>query len=417
MRKLTPIHWMIILISLVLLIGLVYTFPPVQRRLSWRVDFAMAYLRGIIHPVGRLPTPMPTFMQDPALEPTETPSPTVSATATALAPLPTATPMPSPTPIPASMELPAPAWEKQDINNCGPASLAMYLRYYGWKGDQFEIANLLKPQRDDRNVNVDELAYYVRTHAGWLNVMFRVGGDEQLLKQLLAAGIPVIIEESFYFDDPFWPNDDLWAAHYNLITGYDDAAQTFTAQDSFHGPNQKVPYTTLADYWHVFNHVYLLVYPPEKEDIVKSILGKNWDEAANRRLALDGSLAETRSNPNDAFAWFNTGNNLVYFERYDEAAAAFDKARDLGLPQRMLRYQFSPFFAYFHTGRIQDLLDLTNYALKITPNAEEALLWHGWALYRKGDTQGALADFQNALVQNPNYLDAQYAVNFVQQNP
>ena len=28
-----------------------------------------------------------------------------------------------------------------------------------------------------------------------------------------------------------------------------------------------------------------------------------------------------------------------------------------GLPQRMLRYQFGPFFAYFHTGRIDDLLN------------------------------------------------------------
>jgi hypothetical protein len=417
MRRLTKLQWMIILISLGILAGLIYTFPPVQRRLSWRVDFAMAYLRGIVHPVGRLPTPMPTSMNDPTSEPTQTPSPTIPAAPTVIVSLPTTTPMPSPTPIPAAMELPAPAWEKQDINNCGPASLTMYLRYYGWKGDQYEIDKLLKPQRDDRNVNVDELAYFVRTQVGWLNVMFRVGGDQALLKQLLAAGIPVIIEESFYFDKPFWPNDDLWAAHYNLITGYDDAAQTFTTQDSFYGSNQKIPYARLADYWHVFNHVYLLVYTPDQEAVVKSILGKNWDEATNRQIALDKSLAETRSNPNDPFAWFNTGNNLVYFERYDEAAAAFDKARDLGLPQRMLRYQFSPFFAYFHTGRIQDLLDLTNYALKITPNAEEAMLWHGWALYRKGDTQGALADFQNALVQNPNYLDAQYALKFVQQNP
>jgi tetratricopeptide (TPR) repeat protein len=83
----------------------------------------------------------------------------------------------------------------------------------------------------------------------------------------------------------------------------------------------------------------------------------------------------------------------------------------------MLRYQFSPFFAYFHAGRNDELLALTEYALQITPNAEEALLWHGWALYRDGDTAGALADFQNALVQNPSYQDAQYALQFVRENP
>ena len=76
-----------------------------------------------------------------------------------------------------------PAWEKQDINNCGPAALAMYLRYYGWEGDQETIREVIKPFRDDRNVNVEELAYYVRTKAGWLQIQYRVGGDLELLKK------------------------------------------------------------------------------------------------------------------------------------------------------------------------------------------------------------------------------------------
>ena len=51
---------------------------------------------------------------------------------------------------------------------------------------------------------------------------------------------------------------------------------------------------------------------------------------------------------------------------------SYDQARKLGLPQRMLRYQFGPFMAYFHTQRNDDLMTLTEYALKITPNSEEA---------------------------------------------
>jgi tetratricopeptide (TPR) repeat protein len=244
-----------------------------------------------------------------------------------------------------------------------------------------------------------------------------VGGDLELLKQFLAAGIPVMIEESFYFEEPYWPNDDLWAAHYNLLTGYDDATQTFTGQDSFYGPDQTVDYQTLEEYWHSFNHVYILIYPPTLEETVKSILGEDWDVDVNRQNALDKAKAETASDPTDAYAWFNLGTNLVYFERYQDAAQAFDKARQLGLPQRMLRYQFTPFFAYFHARRIEDLLALTEYALQITPNAEEALLWHGWARYRSGDTPGAIEDFRAALAENPNYADAQYALDFVRENP
>jgi tetratricopeptide (TPR) repeat protein len=83
----------------------------------------------------------------------------------------------------------------------------------------------------------------------------------------------------------------------------------------------------------------------------------------------------------------------------------------------MLRYQFGPFFAYFHSGRMDDLEALTTYALQRTPNAEEALLWSGWAAYRQGNTNQAIEFFQTAMAENPNYLDGQYAMEFVRQNP
>ena len=155
-----------------------------------------------------------------------------------------------------------------------PATLALYLRYYGWEGDQHDIADMLKPYREDRNVNVEELHYYAQNRAGWLNSLYRVGGDLETIKKLLAAGIPVMIEESFQLETRYWPNDDQWAAHYNLVTGYDDATQTFTTQDSYIGPDQKIPYEKLNEYWRSFNRVYILLYPPDKEETVKAILGR-----------------------------------------------------------------------------------------------------------------------------------------------
>jgi tetratricopeptide (TPR) repeat protein len=315
------------------------------------------------------------------------------------------------------VSLPSPKWEKQDINNCGPASLTMYLRTYGWEGDQTTITDVIKPYREDRNVNVEELVYYVRTHAGWLNAEYRVGGDLELLKQFLAAGIPVMIEESFYFEQPYWANDDLWAAHYLLVTGYNEPAKIFTGQDSFYGADRQESYAKLDEYWQVFNRVYILLYLPQQEETVKAILGPQWDADANRQHALEVAQAESEAAPDNAFAWFNLGTNLTYFERYIEATDAYDKAREIGLPQRMLRYQFGPFIAYFHTNQMDDLVALTEYALKITPNSEEAWLWHGWAMYRKGDVAEAIANFQRALEENPTYQDAQYALDFVRSNP
>jgi hypothetical protein len=407
-----------IIIAIILAAVMAYQVPAIKTRLSWRMDIALTYLRGVIYPVRPFPTPAESLIQ-----PSMAFSPTPTALSTAIPNQPTATlapsdtPQPSPTPIPNKVDLPAPAWEQQAPNNCGPATLAEYLRYYGWEGNQDSISKVVKPLEEDRNVNPEELVYFVRTHAGWLGAEFRVGGNLPLLQQLVAAGFPVMIEESFFFDTPYWPNDDLWAAHYLLVTGYDEAAQTFTGQDSFHGPDQHIAYATLDSYWQIFNRVYLLVYPPAQEDVLKSILGDNWDADSNRQHALEVAQAETASQPENAYTWFNLGSNLVYFERYGEAATAYDKARELGLHQRMLRYQFGPFFAYFNTGMTTELLAVTEYALERTPNSEEALLWHGWALYRQGKKNEAIADWQKALEYHPGYQDAQYALDFVAANP
>ncbi len=369
-----------------------------------------------MNPAGALPTslPQPHVMvtRQPTSTPTSglpgqlelTPSPTIG---------PTPSPTPSPTPIPGVVELAPPKWEKQDANNCGPASLALYLRHYGWEGDQFTISQEIKPFREDRNVNVEELAYFARNKTGWLNFEYRVGGDLETLKKILAVGMPVMIEEGSLLDQSYWPNDDQWAAHYLLLTGYDDDKQTFTGQDTYFGANKKIPYAKLDKGWQAFNRVYIMLYPPEFEPTLRSILGEQWDAEINRQHALQVAQEETQANPDDAFAWFNLGTNQAYFERYADATDAYDRARNLGLPQRMLRYQFGPFMAYFHSGQLDDLDTLLKYALKITRNSEEAYLWRGWMQYRQGDKTAAIEDFRRALQENPGYEDAKYALNFL----
>jgi len=268
---------LIIVTVLVILGFLIYQIPRVNRVVNYRLDIAKTYLRKLIHPVSNLPTPAVknhSEIPDPAVtiesSPTLTPEPMATPIHT-----PTATLVPAP--IPAQMQLSPPGYDevrdKQDWNNCGPATLALYLRYFGWDGDQFDISKVIKPTRDDRNVNVEELVYYVRTETGWLNAEFRVGGDLVTLKRLIAAGIPVMIEETFTTDRQYWPDDDLWSGHYLLITGYDDAANEFTVHDSEIGPNQKVTYSELDENWQSFNYVYIMVYLPETEEDIKRAVG------------------------------------------------------------------------------------------------------------------------------------------------
>jgi hypothetical protein len=412
-----------VLFGLVVLTILVLTYfvPPINERLSWRVDVAITYIRSWLQPAGAMPTPDLASVALPTLTPPLAPSPFPSLvpSATAATALPTAFPTSTqaPTPIPAKTVLTPPAWEKQAPNNCGATTLSMLLHFYGWKGDQQTISDLVKPIQADRNVDVEELVYFVHTKVGWLNIEYRVGGDASVLKRFLAVGLPMMIEESSRVEQQFARyDDDYWDGHYLLITGYDDARQDFITQDSFLGPDRAVAYTDLENNWQAFNHVYIIVFRPDQQQTVQDLLGADWDASTNRQRALDQAQAETQVDPKNPFNWFNLGSNLVYFERYTEAAQAYDSARKLTIPQRMLRYQFGPFIAYFNANRIQDLLALTQYALRITDNSEEAWLWQGWAQYRLGNKQEAIDDFNKALKFHPGYQDALYALNFVQSN-
>lgn len=388
---------------------LLYQLPPIKYRLEWRLDAFSGIVRGWLRPGDTLPTP--ASIAEALKTPTPLPTHTVTASAVDSEQV---TPEPTETPIPNSVFLTAPEWEKQDWNNCGPATLAMGLRYFGWGGDQFTISDLLKSDRGDKNVNIEELVYFVRTRAGWLNADFRVGGTFNMLQRLIAAGYPVILEKGFILDE----NDGGggWAGHYLLLTGYDADRGIFLAQDTnpFSGStNREVSFSELDGGWKAFNRVYMFIYPVENQGEIESILGEEADFDLNRQHALERAQLEIEQDAEDSFAWFNLGSNLVYFERHGEAAQAFDNALSLGLPWRFTRYQFGPYIAYFHQNRLNDLVELADATLFRTYKSEEARLWRGWARYRLGDVAGAIEDFEFALEINPNYLDAQYAMDYL----
>ena len=396
-----------------ILVGLlltgIYQIPSVKFNLEWRIDAALGIVRGWMFPHDVLPTPSgATAITAP---PTSVPSPTSDV----LQSVPSPNLASAPIPLPESVMLPSPEWEKQDWNNCGPATLAIALRFFGWEGDQFEISDLVKPDRGDKNVNIEEMIYFVRTRAGWLEADFRVGGTIETLKRFLANGYPVVVEKGYVIvsDGP----DNGWAGHYMLLTGYDDSRQVFVGQDSFIGPDREITYTDLEEAWKSFNHVFMYVYPVADPAPLESILGPDFDVDVNRERALERAQREIELDPEDEFSWFNLGSNLLYFERYIEAADAYDTALILGLPWRFTRYQFGPYIAYFHSGRTEDVIALSEATLQRTAKAEEARLWRGWAYYRLGDVGAAIEDFPTALIINPNYIDAHYALEYLGVGP
>jgi len=288
----------------------------------------------------------------------------------------------------------------QTWNNCGPATITTNMSYFGRSETQVEAAQVLKPNADDKNVSPYELAAYARSTG--MGALVRRGGSVHMIKTFVSNGLPVLAETWLTHD-----GDGL--GHYRLVTGFDDAAGQFNTFDSLNGPDHKVGYQQFDADWRVFNRLYVIVFPPEQANLVSAILGQNIDKTAVEERLVASAQAEIKANPNDAIAHFNLGDALAHLGRYQEAVAAFDQARLLGLHWRRLWYQFTPFEAYYAVGRYTDVLDLGEATIEGTGGLEEAYYYQGLALHASGQT-GAQEAFEMALEYNPNFSPAQEAL-------
>ncbi|MFC4427754.1 C39 family peptidase [Deinococcus navajonensis] len=364
--------------------------------------------------------PAPSSVAPPsAPEATETPPPLPAAEAISPAPAPAvpALPVPKPQPLPAQAQIPEIRHEYQRLNNCGPVTIGMALSRWGSALNQYDIAPRLKPVRGDVNVSPDELAAYARSQG--MDVHLARGGDRTLLRTLLAAGFPVIVET--WFVTP----DSGGMGHYRLLTGYDDRAMTFRALDSYLGP-LKLAYGTFDELWRSFGRLYLVVAPPAKAPVLRRLLGTRADRPAAKQAWLRATEAEA-AHRGDAVAFLNLGQARLDLGDARGAARAFDQAFAAnpdpgldptrpgwvqgGLPWRTLWYTFGPLEAWVRAGRPADTLRLSAAVLRSAPAHEEAHYWRGRALAGLGRPSEARAAYQEALRLRPGFLTARLALS------
>jgi tetratricopeptide (TPR) repeat protein len=320
-------------------------------------------------------------------------------------------------------------------NYCGPANLSMALNFWGWKGNRDDIARVVKPGdgnpresfidqgKVDKNVMPYELVDFVNEKTEYRALM-RYGGDENLIKRLIAAGFPVIVEKGYYERDV---NGKIsWLGHYLFTTGYDDARGGFIVQDAYITPGKNLlsDYASYLDGWRSFDYLFMVVYPADRENEVLNTLGSWADTEWANQHALD--LAEkdikTLTGNNLFFAWFNKGTSHVVLKQYVDAASAYDQAFSLyakwditkaDRPYRIMWYQTGPYYAYYYSARYQDVISLADTTLNDTissPTLEESLLWRGRAYYMSGKTQTAVDDYRAALKVHVNWIPAVQAL-------
>ncbi len=352
------------------------------------------------------PTPLvPSATPTPTPSATPMPTETAPPTATATLPPPTATPMPSFLPPAPFTTLTGFDSIAQTFNNCGPATLAMQLSYFGSDQTQAAIGGMLRPNPEDKNVTPIELADYARSQG--YRALVRVNGNGDLMRTLLANQIPVIIETWL---EPH-PNDGL--GHYRLLTGYNDADAHWIGYDSYYRENLinpngpyagiRMPYAETDALWRVFNRTYVVVYGEAQSPVVESILGADRDDFAMWQGALATAQAETAQNGADPYGWFNQGSALTALGRFNEAAAAFDQARAIGLPWRMLWYQYGPFHAYYESERYQEVIALADSVLRPAVQIEELHDWRARAYAALGNADAAESARQRIAFLNSRY--------------
>jgi hypothetical protein len=374
--------------------------PQPTRQPTWPATFTPTPLPSAT------PSPMPIDATQPAVtvEPTTTASAALIAIPSISAPGPKQAARSTPaSPEGISVLLTGAKEEYQLWNNCGPATLSMNLGFYGWSGSQVEAAKFLKPDPEDKNVSPDQLVAFAQSVG--FNAIYRVNGTTDLIKTMLRAGVPVLIEKGFE------PEADLgWMGHYELLVGFNDEKREFIAMDSYMGPYQAVPYAEFEKYWRQFDRTYLAIYPNDVAEQVQPILGSQLDDATMWNGSLATAQQEAAAAPEDPFAWFNLGTSYTALQDWSNAATAYDRARQLNLPWRMPWYQFGWFEAYLHAGRYDDVLALADAVIKVTPDIEETYYYKGLALQALGNTEAARSQLELALKHNPNFQPAQDAL-------
>jgi tetratricopeptide (TPR) repeat protein len=254
-----------------------------------------------------------------------------------------------------------------------------------------------------------------------LRASLHSGGDLLLLKQLLAAGFPVVIEKGY---EPDWQG---WMGHYLTLIGYDNDASSFLSMDTFLGPwdgsGRLYSYDEIEEKWQHFNNTFFVVYSPQQEEGFLAIIGPELADPLTMWHHTAGKAQQhIDADPQNAFAWFNLGSSYTELgemtadpQFHAAAAAAFDQARLIGLPPRMLWYQFQPYVAYLAADRIDDVLTLT---ATIRDNqggdkVEETFFFRGQALQERGNMEDAAFNYRRALELKPQYLEAQTALDAI----
>lgn len=266
----------------------------------------------------------PSIAATPAV--TSAGAPVASRSPEASAP-PSAAPVSAPptvplNPQPAAKRIGPLTFISQTLNNCGPASVAEVLDYYGIKRTQAQVASVLRPTLPDYGMSLYGVPFYAESVG--LRGVGGVNGTDELIKAFVANDLPVIVADLISRRETI--------RHFRPIDGYDDAAGYFIGSDPYMGPNHRIAYADFDDLWKISTNRWVLIYPPAKQAVVDGILSRYWDRTTASTAALEKAVQRMDQQPRLPWTWLEMADLQMDLGNTADARTNIRKGIDLGLP-------------------------------------------------------------------------------------
>ncbi len=286
----------------------------------------------------------------------------------------------------------------------------MALSYVGITKSQQELGLELRPYQhpkgdnDDKSVTLSELAKKAMEFN--LDAIHRPNGNIDMLKQFIAAGIPVITRTRLRKEDDI--------GHYRIIKGYDDTTKEFIQDDSYQGKNLRFSYTDFSDLWQTFGNEYLVIIPHEKLTIVTSIMGSQWEESVAWQGAVQSAVSSLAKHPDDIYTRLNLSVALYHTKDFKGSVSEFEKVES-NLPFRTLWYQIEPILSYYELGNYSRVFEITDNIFTNQNRAfSELYILRGRIYQKQGNKQKAKEEFEKAVLYNSALQEAREALASVQ---
>jgi hypothetical protein len=159
----------------------------------------------------------------------------------------------------------------QTWNNCGPATIAEVLAYWGISRTQGEVQAVLRVDGPVAGMTPYGVPSYARGLG--LRTLSGAGGTPRLVKGLIAAGFPVIVHQVVSLADV--------VGHWRPIEAYDDGQGLFVASDPYLGPNHTISYADFAQMWALRGNTFIVLYPPSRQAALSAVVAASgWNKAA-----------------------------------------------------------------------------------------------------------------------------------------